>query len=145
VQLVDEQNDAARSGFDLFEHRLEAILELTAELGSGDQRSKVEREQTLVAQAVWHIALCDAMTDALDDRRLAHAGLADDHGIVLGATREHLDDAANLFVATDHRIDLAGRCRCSDVACVLLQRLELAFGVRVGHPLCASHLAQRLL
>jgi uncharacterized protein YjiS (DUF1127 family) len=44
---------------------------------------------------------------ALDDRGLADAGLADQHRVVLGAAREHLDDAADLLVAADDRIELA--------------------------------------
>ena len=46
--------------------------------------------------------------EPLDDRRLADAGLADQHRVVLGAPRQHLDDAADLLVAADHRIELSG-------------------------------------
>jgi hypothetical protein len=34
-------------------------------------------------------------------------GLADQHRIVLGAPAQHLDDAANLLVAADDRVELA--------------------------------------
>jgi hypothetical protein len=43
----------------------------------------------------------------LDDRRLANARLADQHRIVLGATLQHLDGAADFIVTADHRIELA--------------------------------------
>ena len=49
----------------------------------------------------------DAAGEPFDDRRLADAGLADEHRVVLGAARQHLDDAADLLVAADHRIELA--------------------------------------
>ena len=42
VQLVDEEDDLALGLLDLLEHRLEAVLELAAVLGAGDQRAHVE-------------------------------------------------------------------------------------------------------
>ena len=83
------------------------------------------------------------MADAFDDRGLADAGLADQHGVVLRAACEHLDHAADLFIATDDGIDLVGSCGCSDVARVLLERLKLVFGVRVDDPLCAANFLDR--
>ena len=56
-----------------------------------------------------HVAAHDALREAFDDGRLADARLADQHRIVLGAPREHLDDAADLLVAADDRIELAVR------------------------------------
>ena len=109
VQLVDEQDDPAFAVGDLLEHRLEPLLELAAVLGAGDQRAQVERDDALVLQALGHVAVDDALGEALDDRGLADAGLADEHRVVLGAPREHLDDAPDLLVAADHRVELALR------------------------------------
>jgi len=49
----------------------------------------------------------------LDDGGLADAGFADQHRVVLAATLQHLDGAADLVVAADHRVELAlaGRAR----------------------------------
>src|SRR6478672_8652750 len=47
------------------------------------------------------VALDDPPGEALGDRGLADAGLADEHGVVLRATREDLDDAPDLLVAAD--------------------------------------------
>ena len=85
VQLVDEQHDVAAGVLDLLEHRLEAVLELTAVLGAGDQRADVERDHTAVLEALGHVAGDDPLGEALGDRRLADAGLADQHRVVLGA------------------------------------------------------------
>jgi len=41
-----------------------------------------------------HVAIDDPLGEALDDGRLAHARLAEEHGIVLRAAAENLDDAA---------------------------------------------------
>ena len=61
----------------------------------------------LVLQPFGHVAADDALGQALDDGRLADARLADQHRVVLGAPRQHLDDAADLLVAADDRVELA--------------------------------------
>jgi hypothetical protein len=113
------------------EHRLQALLELAAELGAGDQRAHVQRQQTLVLQAFRHLAVDDALGEALDDGGLADAGLADQHRVVLGAPLQHLDGAADLVVAADHRIELALLGALGQVDGVFLQRLALLLGVGV--------------
>ena len=107
MHLVDEQDDLARGLLDLVEHALEPLLELAAIFGAGDQRAHVEAEQAAVLEAVGHVAIGDAQREPLGDRGLADAGLADQHRVVLGAPREHLDRAADFLVAADHRVELA--------------------------------------
>ena len=87
--------------------RLQAFLELAAVRGAGDQRAHVQRDHAAVAQRLGHVAGDDPLGEALDDRGLADAGLADQHGVVLGAPGEHLDHAADLLVAADDRVELA--------------------------------------
>ena len=70
-----------------------------------------------------HIAIDDAQRQAFGDRGLAHAGLADQHRIVLGAAAEHLDGAADFLVAPDHGIELAGPGQFGQVAGIFLQRV----------------------
>ena len=123
MHLVDEQNDLALRRLDLGQHRFQPLLELAAIFRAGDQRAHVEREHLLVLQALRHVALHDAMRQPLDDRRLADARLADQHGIVLGAARQHLDGAPDLLVAADHRIELAGGRGLGEVARIALQRI----------------------
>ena len=144
VQLVDEQHDLAGGVDHFLEHGLQAILELAAVLRAGDERAHVERDDLLVLEAFRHVAADDALREAFDDRGLADAGFADQHGIVLGAARQHLDDAAHFFVAADHRIELALARQLGEVAAVLLQRLVLAFGILIGHALAAAHRGERL-
>ena len=130
VHLVDEQDDAAVRGRHLVQHGLEPLLELAAVFRAGDQRAHVEREQLLVLQALRHVAVDDAQRETFDDRGLADARLADQHRIVLGAARQHLDGAADFLVAPDHRIELAVARRLGQIARVFLQRVIGLFGVR---------------
>ena len=113
-------------------------------LGAGDQRAHVERDDALVLEPFRHVAADDALRQAFDDGGLADARLADQHRVVLGAAREHLDDAADLLVAADDRIELALRGQLGQVAAVLFQGLVGGFGILRGDALAAADFAQRL-
>ena len=92
VQLVDEEDDLALGRVLIScEHGLEPLLELAAVLRAGEQRADVERPDALALQPLGHVAGDDPLGEPLDDRRLADAGLADQHRVVLRAAREHLD------------------------------------------------------
>ena len=97
----------------------------------------------LVLQALGHVTADDPLRETFDDGGLADAGLADEHGIVLRAARQHLDDAADLLVAADHRIELAAAGELGEVAAVLFERLVGAFRILARHALIAAHLLER--
>ena len=87
-----------------------------------------------------HFAVDDALGEAFDNCRLAHARLADEHRVVLGAAREHLHRAADLVVAADDRIELAARRARGEIDGVFLERAALLFGLRIVHGFTAAHL-----
>ncbi len=126
VQLVDEEDHVAGVGH-FAQHGLEPLLELAAELRAGDQRAHVERDQPPVFQAFGHVGLDDPQGQPFGDGRLAHARLADQHGIVLRPAGEDLHDAADFLVAADHRIEFSLPGTIHQVDAVALQRLELVF------------------
>src|SRR3954452_5021567 len=128
VQLVHEQDDVAAGVLDLGQDRLEALLELAAVLRAGQQRADVERDDAAVAQRLGDVAGDDPLGEALDDRGLAHAGLADEDGVVLGASGEDLDDAADLVVASDDRVELAVLGLQGQIEAVLLERSDRVLG-----------------
>ena len=96
-------------------------------------------DDLLVLESFRHVTADDALREPFDDRGLADAGLADEHGIVLRPPREHLDDAAHFLVAPDHRIELAAPRQLGQVAAVALERLVFALGILVGHALIAAN------
>ena len=120
VELVDEQDDVA-AGADLLEHLLEALLEVAAVAGTGDQGAEIERVQLLVVQRLGHVVGHDLLGQALDDGGLAHAGLADEHRVVLGAARQDLHDPLDLAGAADDRIDLLVARQLGEVAPELVE------------------------
>ena len=122
VELVEEQDDLALGGADLGEHGLQPLLELAAELAAGDEAAQVEGDDARAAQRLGDVALGDAQREALDDRGLADAGLADQHGVVLAAAGEDLDRLGDLGVAADDGIDAAVARVAGEVAAELVQR-----------------------
>src|SRR5205085_1078005 len=66
VQLVDEQDDVAARA-DLLEDLLEALLEVTAVTGAGDEGAQVEGVELLAVQCLGHVVGNDALGEALDD------------------------------------------------------------------------------
>ncbi len=143
VELVDEGDHLALGLADLVEDRLEAVLELAAELGTGDHRAEVEGDDALVAQGLGHVTGDDPLGQPLDDGGLADTRLADQHRVVLGAPRQHLHHPADLVVTADHRVELALAGLRGEVTAEALQCLELRLRVLVGDAPGAAHLGQR--
>ena len=65
-------------------------------------------------------------------------------GLFFVRRRQHLDDAADLVVAADDRVELAGSRLGGEVAAVLLERGVGALGVRGGDALAAADALERL-
>ena len=138
VQLVDEGDDLPVGVVDLLEHGLESLLELAAVLRAGHECGKVERHELLVLERVGDVAGDYALGESLDDGGLADAGLADEHGVVLGAASQHLAHAADLGVTPDHRVELAAARDVGEIHAVLLKRGLLLF-VGAGGTLHVGH------
>ncbi len=145
VELVDEDDRLAFVLRDFLEHRLQPLLELAAVLRAGEQQRHVEDEDALVLERIGNLAGDDPLGQAFHDRGLADARLADQHRVVLGAPLQDLDRAADLVIAADHRVELAGAGALRQIERVLLQRLALAFGLGAVDLLAAAHRLDRSL
>ena len=120
MKLVYEQDDVA-SGGDLFEHFLETVLKVAAIAAACHQRAEIQRVELLVAYGLGHRVVGDLLGEAFHDGCLAHAGLADEHGVVLGAAREHLHDSLGFTGTPDHGIQLIVFSQLGEVAPELVQ------------------------
>ena len=134
VQLVDEQDDVPVGG-DLVHDRLEPLLELAAVLGAGDDRGHVERQHAVVAQHVGTLPARDEQGQALDDGRLADAGFADEHRVVLLAARQDFHHALDFAGAADGRVELAFRGELREVAAEVVERRGLGLLLGLGRRL----------
>ncbi len=144
VELVDEEDDLSVGLGDLVNYRLEALLELTAELRPRHQRAEVELEDALVFEGIGHVAADHPLGEPLDDGRLSHARITDEDGVVLGASGEHLHDAADLLVTADDRVELVAAGETGEVAAVLVEHLVAALGILIGHALVSPDGLKRL-
>src|SRR5207245_3474421 len=118
VQFVDE-DDGVLALHQLLHDRLQAFFKLAAVLRARDDERKVERKYLLVSEKRRNIAVGDALREPLDDGRLAHSGLADEHRIILRAAAENLDDALDLSLAAHERVERTFHGRLGQVAAEL--------------------------
>ena len=132
VQLVQEQ-DHVLGLADLLHHRLEPLLELPAVLGAGHERAQVELQEALLGQHVRDLVADDALGEAFHDGGLAHAGLADQDRVVLGAAGQDLDHPLDLGLAPDDRVELALPGQLGEIAGELVEHrgLRALLGPRV--------------
>src|SRR5262249_41191986 len=135
VKLIDEQDDLALRVFDFFQNGLQAVFELATILRAGEHGAQIKGNDALIFQNFRDVTRDDALSKAFNNGGLADAGLADQHGIVLGAARQHLHDPANFFVTADNGIELAFARLFGQVASVALERLVLSLGILVGDAL----------
>ena len=144
VQLVDEQDDLAFRLGNLLEHGLQPVFELAAILGAGDQRRQVQRHNPLGLEHLGNIPGDDPLRQPFDDGGLAHAGIADQHRVVLRAPGQDLHHAADLVIAANHRIELAAASKVGEVPGVLLERAIGGFRRGRSHAVAATDRGQRL-
>ncbi len=107
---------------------LQALLEVTAVAGTGDERAEVERVELLVLQRLGNIALDDRLGQTFDDGGLADAGLADQDGVVLGTAGEDLHDPLRLLLAPDDRVELVVARGLGEVATELVEHRGTTLG-----------------
>mmetsp|Transcript_10525 Transcript_10525/g.20900 ORF Transcript_10525/g.20900 Transcript_10525/m.20900 type:complete len:411 (+) Transcript_10525:1340-2572(+) len=139
VDLVNEKDDPAFGLLDLGEDAFDTALELTAELGSGDEQPDVQRPHLRV-ERLRDVPVHDALRQAFNNGSLTHTGLTDKHGVVLRAAGQDLDHLTDLLVSSDDGVDLALSRLLAHVDGVLGQCVPLFLGVLVHDLLSAAHL-----
>ena len=142
MQFVNEGDDLTIGVLDFLQHGLQAFFKLTAVLGTRHHGREVEGDHAAVAQRLGNVALHNALGETLHNRGLADARLANEHGVVLSATREHLNNAANFVIASNNRVQLAGPSDLGEVTSVLFEGLKGALGILSGNALTATNLTQ---
>ena len=144
VQLVDEQDDATFGLLHFLEHGLQALLELAAVLGAGDQRAQVHSATTRLffrpsGTSPRTMRWARPSTMAV----LPTPGSPMRTGLFL-VRRERTWITRRIFLVTpDDRVELALAREIRQVAAVLGQRVVLLFRVFVGDSLVAADVCQR--
>ncbi len=124
MQLVDEQDDVLVLS-DLVHDRLEALLELTAILGAGDDGCHIQRQHAVLAQRIRALTIRYELGKSLDDGRLADTRLADEDRIVFLATRKNLHHALDFLPAANRRIQLIVGGELGEVSAEVIERGSL--------------------
>ena len=145
VQLVDEQDDLSFLLGEVLEHRLQALLELAAELGASDQCAHIQGEDALVLQALGTSPLTMRCASPSTMAVLPTPGSPISTGLFLVLPLQDLDGAADLVVATDHRVELAAAGALGQVHRVFAQGLAALLGIGVVDRLATTHLLDGLL
>ena len=127
VQFIDEQDDVARGLLHFLQDGLEPFLELAAELGAGQHGAHIETDHLASLEGLRDVLGHDFLRQAFHDGRLAHAGFADEHGIVLGPPGQHLDHTPDFLVPPDHRVEPPLPGQAGQVPAELLQGLVAGF------------------
>ena len=124
VDFVDDQDDVAALA-NLLDEALHAALELSPELGARHQGGEVHQVDLLVPELEGHLPVGDALGQALGDGGLAHAGFADEAGVVLLAAVEDLHHPLDLLLPAHQLVQLAGPGPLGEVDAVAVQILPL--------------------
>lgn len=101
VDLVNEDDRTSLTLLNLLQDALQALLKLSLVLGTGNQLAEVQGNHSLVADALGNLVVDDARGQSLalehsgkdtsvylNDGRLAHTCLANEHRIVLLSPRQ---------------------------------------------------------
>ena len=124
VQLVDKEDRVLRPA-DFVHHRLDALLELAAVFRAGDHHRQVQHHDAAIQEQLGDVPLDHALGKSLDDGGFAHAGLAQQHGIVLCPPAEDLHRPLDLLLAADDRVELALPSQFGQIAAEAVQRRGL--------------------
>ncbi len=84
MQFIDEEDYLPLRLDDLVQNRLEPVLELAPKFGAGDQGAQVQRDKSLVFQALRNIPIYDPLGEPLHDSGFPHARFPNENRIVLG-------------------------------------------------------------
>ena len=132
MHLVNDQDDVAQLA-DLLNEALHAAFKLAPELGARHQGGQVQQKDLLILQLIGHVAHGDALGQALGDGGFAHAGLADQAGIVLLPPVQDLDHPLQLLLPADHIVQLSLPGPLGQVDAITVQELPLgSLGILLG-------------
>ena len=142
VNLINEKNDLALGLADFVHDRLESLLKFAAELAACHQGTHVKRDDTSPFERIGDIIGGDFLGQPLGDGGFAHAGLTDDHRIVLGTPDEYLHDPLDFVLAADNRVELTLSGKLGKVASVFLQRTIMALRPGIVNSMPAAEFLQ---
>ena len=142
VNFVYEKDHATFRRLDLVQDRFQSLFEFSAILCACHERGHVQGEDCLVLQSFRNIPAQYPVSQPLDNGRLADAGIAYQHRVVLCLAREYSDHAPDFRIPSYHRVQFSLPCQRHEVDPVFLQGLVCALGIVRGYALVAAYVTQ---
>jgi len=127
VDLVDEE-DRAIDLLERLDDRLDALLEIATIAGSGEERSHVEGVHRRADEGLGDLSAVDLEREPFGDGRLADARVSHEQRVILLTPRQDLDDARDLVLAANERVDAGALGLLVEVDGVGLQRVPRRTG-----------------
>jgi hypothetical protein len=121
VHLVNEEHTVS-GRLDFFDDLFQAFFKFATIFGTGDKRSDIKGEEAFVLQTLRDIASDNPLGKALDYGGFAHAWLTDQHGIVLGAAGEDLNDPLDFGLPSHDGVKAVGASGGREVDAELVDR-----------------------
>ena len=123
-------------------YRLEAFFKLAAELAASHQRSHIKCHHTVVSQGFGDIIGGNFLRHSFGDSRFTHAGFANDHRVILGASGKYLHYPFNFLIPADNRVKLTLTGEFGKVTTVFCQRAVFTLGSGIGNAVSAPYFLQ---
>ena len=106
MDLIDKQYHFPFAVDHFLDHTLEPLLELALVLGACDKRTHVQRINPSVLEVLGHLAGDYLLGYAFGNSGLADTRLTYQDRIVLGPSRQNLEDPSYLVIPADHGVKL---------------------------------------
>ena len=142
MQLINKEDDLAFALFDLRQHGLEPLFKFAPEFRAGNQRAHVQRKHGAILQGIGHVAADDPQRQPFGNGGFAHAGLADQHGVVFRLSGQDANHVSDFAVSANHRIQLPLPGLLHQIGAVFGQRVVGILRALAGHPGRAAHSGQ---
>jgi hypothetical protein len=121
VHLVDKE-DRFRAMLQFVKHTSNPLLELSTEFSPGDHRSHVEQVNIRSLQLSGHVITGNPLRDSVRHRGFSNAWFPDEERVILLTATQDLYGSRDLFLSSNHRIQLSDTSLFSQVFRELLQR-----------------------
>ena len=144
VDLIDEEDDFPFALGDFADDRLETFFKFALVLRPSDEGSHIERIDLLGAEVLGDVATDDTEGQTFCDSRLTDTRLPDEDGVILRTTGEDLQDATDLIVTTNDRVELTATSTLAEVDSVLAEGVVLLLGVLAGDTVALTQLVDSL-
>ena len=139
MQLIDEQYDLAVAVLHILKDCLQPLFEFPSVFRSRDEGSHVQGKNFLILQPLGHVTLYYTLCKTLYHRSLSHAGLADEHRIILRLSGKYPYDVAYLVVSSYYGIELLIPRLFHQILTIFLQSIVSSFGIIGGNSLIAPY------